>query len=342
MELLVDDVGSFPLPISAQRKTFDEWYASARRIICEGKSFGSDNSLQKGSQVILDSFRRKLDCGLDVVSYPQHYDMYRQFLEPIHENMESGTYIVEDSRAFLPELQVIADNAKELSEPLSKKIRLRVCITGPMELYLKEVGSIAYEDIMLMFAETVRRFANKSILKGKYLETAVVCLDEPSFGFQEIPANRDVIIEILEKAFDFTGVTKQIHLHSSSRIGDVLQADGVDVVSFEFAASPRNIEGVSKRMLDVADRWIRVGISRTDIDSIVAELLEKGINSPSVEQLVDGEDLVLKRFMIARKKYGDRLAFTGPDCGLGGWPSQEAAELVLKRTVRAVKSSGIC
>jgi 5-methyltetrahydropteroyltriglutamate--homocysteine methyltransferase len=341
MKLLVDDIGGFPLPNEVQRKTFDEWYASARRIVREGKGVGFDHSLEGVRQVTLDSLKRKLDCGLDVVSYPQHYDMYRQFLDPVHEIMKTGTYVVEDRMAFLPELQVIAENAKELYEGFGERIRLRACVTGPMELYLKEVGTNVYEDVMLMFAETVRRFARASVLRGKYVETEVVCLDEPSFGFQEISANRDVILKTLERAFDFRSVTKQIHLHSSSRIGDVLEVDGVDVVSFEFAASPRNIETISKRMLDTADKWIRVGISRTDIDSIVAELLEKGVKKPSVDQLVDGEAVILKRFLIARGKYGDRLMFTGPDCGLGGWPSQEAAELVLKRTVNAVNLANI-
>ena len=31
------------------------------------------------------------------------------------------------------------------------------------------------------------------------------------------------------------------------------------------------------------------------------------------------------------------MTFTGPDCGLGSWPTQEAAALVLKRAVEAVK-----
>jgi methionine synthase II (cobalamin-independent) len=32
------------------------------------------------------------------------------------------------------------------------------------------------------------------------------------------------------------------------------------------------------------------------------------------------------------------MTFTGPDCGLGGWPSQEAAKLLLEHSVQAVKS----
>jgi methionine synthase II (cobalamin-independent) len=33
------------------------------------------------------------------------------------------------------------------------------------------------------------------------------------------------------------------------------------------------------------------------------------------------------------------MTFTGPDCGLGGWPSQEAAQLLLEHTVKAVKAA---
>jgi methionine synthase II (cobalamin-independent) len=48
-------------------------------------------------------------------------------------------------------------------------------------------------------------------------------------------------------------------------------------------------------------------------------------------------EVITKRYQIAKQKYGDIMTFTGPDCGLGGWPSQEAAQLLLKRTVEAVK-----
>ena len=114
---------------------------------------------------------------------------------------------------------------------------------------------------------------------------------------------------------------------------------GLDVLSFEYAASPKNIESVSKSMLERADKQIRVGVSRTDIDSIFAELYEKGITKPSNEDLVDLVDIIHCRYRVAKDKYGERLTFTGPDCGLGSWPSQEAAALVLKRTVEAVKTA---
>ncbi|MGA2524814.1 MAG: methonine synthase, partial [Candidatus Bathyarchaeia archaeon] len=94
---------------------------------------------------------------------------------------------------------------------------------------------------------------------------------------------------------------------------------------------------VSKSMLEGADKQIRVGIARTDIDSILAELYEKGVGKPSVDQLVEPKETIEKRYRVAKQKYGDRMTFTGPDCGLGGWPSQESAQLLLERTVKAVK-----
>ncbi|MEM2889444.1 MAG: hypothetical protein QXR42_08265, partial [Candidatus Bathyarchaeia archaeon] len=150
-------------------------------------------------------------------------------------------------------------------------------------------------------------------------------------------ADMEVIIEVLEKAFDFTGAIKQIHLHSSSRIADIFEVNNLNVVSMEYASSPNNMQYVSKSMLERADKQIRVGISRTDIDSIIAELYGKGIEKPKVEQLVENEETIMKRFEKAKEKYGERMTFTGPDCGLGGWPTQEAAQLLLKRTVNAVK-----
>jgi 5-methyltetrahydropteroyltriglutamate--homocysteine methyltransferase len=91
-------------------------------------------------------------------------------------------------------------------------------------------------------------------------------------------------------------------------------------------------------MLQEADKQIRIGITRTDIDTIWAELAEQGINKPSNEQLVESEDTIRKRFKIAKEKYGETMTFTGPDCGLHSWPNQEAAQILLKHTAKAVKT----
>jgi 5-methyltetrahydropteroyltriglutamate--homocysteine methyltransferase len=252
--------------------------------------------------------------------------------------MEKGTFVVDDKDAFLPEVRVIEAEAKRLCEEFGKKISLRVCMFGPIEQYLNEIGTTAYTDILDGLAETVRRFAKNSIIDNKYIKTEAISIDEPSLGHTNISATPEVICQTLEKAFDFQGPVKQIHLHFSTAIHDLLPVRGLDVLSFEYGASPKNIEAVPKSMLEKADKQIRVGITRTDIDTIWAELYEKGITKPSDEQLVETEETIRKRYKFAKEKYGERITFTGPDCGLGSWPSQEVAELLLKRTVKAVKT----
>jgi len=340
MNTLVDDIGSFPLPQNISKKSFNEAYVLAREAIANAKNIKKDELLLNNFyQVIVDSFRKKLNAGLDVANYPQHYDMHKQFADVIHNAMDKGTYVIDEKDAVIPEVYVIKEEAKSLYEETGSKGSLRVCVTGLLELYLKEVGTAPYKDVLLMFAETVRLFAKNSILNSKYVRTEVIALDEPSFGFQDVTADRDTLLDVLEKAFDFNGVKKHIHLHSPSRVRDILDVKNLDVLSFECAASPKNIESVSKNMLERADKQIRVGISRTDIDSIIAELYDKGITKPTAEQLVESEKVIRKRFSVAKEKYGEIMTFTGPDCGLGGWPTQEAAQLLLKRTVNAVKSA---
>jgi 5-methyltetrahydropteroyltriglutamate--homocysteine methyltransferase len=338
MDTVVDDVGSFPLPASVNRETFNKAYQLAREAIISGSDIRKDEFLLKNfGEVTLGSFKKKLLSGLDVVNYPQQYDGINQVADAVHMAMAKGSFLVEEKQAFLPEVHLISEEAKTLSEEAERRIPLRVSIFGPLELYLNEVGATPYSDVLESFAETIRRFAKNSVLNSKHVKTEVVSIDEPSFGFQSIAAGSDVICEVLEKAFDFQGAVRQVHLHSVSRLPDLLEVGNIDVLSFEYAASPKNIEGVSKKMLEDADKQIRVGVSRTDIDSIVAELYDKGVTQPTAEQLVEAEEVIKKRYVAAKAKYGERMTFTGPDCGLGSWPSQEAACLLLERTVKAVK-----
>ncbi len=342
MKALVDDIGSFPLPQGVDREAFERAYRRAREAIVKGEDYRGDPFVEENfCRVTLESFRLKLRAGLDVTNYPQQYSGMKQVGEAIHAAMAAGTFTVENKAAFLPEVHLIASEAKALSEEFGKKILLRVSLFGPMELYLKEVGTTPYLDVLEGFAETVRRFAKNNIVDNKYIKTEVVSIDEPSFGFLNVAAGGADLCSILEKAFNFQGATRQIHLHSAARLPDLFCVKNLDVLSFEYAASPKNIDGISKQTLENADKKVRVGVARTDIDSILADLQEKGIAKPTAEQLVDAEDTITKRFQYAKKKFGDNMTFTGPDCGLGSWPSQEAAQLLLERTVRAVKAAQI-
>jgi 5-methyltetrahydropteroyltriglutamate--homocysteine methyltransferase len=340
MDTLVDDVGSFPLPPNVNKEAFSEAYRRARAAAINSKNLRSDPILEKNfCSAVLDSFRLKVASGLDVANFPQQYDGMRQVGDVLHAAMEQGSFLVDEKMAILPEVYLINQEAKALSEEFGRKIQLRVSVFGPLEHYLREVGTTPYQDVLEGLARTIQRFAKNSVLNSKYIETKVVSIDEPSFGFNNIQAPSDVVCGVLEKAFDFKGAVRQIHLHSATGVADLLCVKNLDVLSFEYAASPKNIEAVPKSMLERADKQIRVGIARTDIDCILAELYEKGVGKPSADQMVEQEETIKKRCRVAKEKYGERMTFTGPDCGLGGWPSQEAAALLLKRTVEAVKAT---
>jgi 5-methyltetrahydropteroyltriglutamate--homocysteine methyltransferase len=340
MDTLVDDVGSFPLPDGIKRETYAKAYEQARQAIINHEDPAKDEFIQKNFySIVVDSFKTKLRTGLDVVNFPQHFSGIRQVGDAVHAAMEKGSFVVDQEMAFLPEIYVLSKEAKSISEEIGKKIQLRVSIFGPIEQYLAEVGATAYPDVLDGFAQTINRFAKNSIINNKYIETKVISIDEPSLGHSSFTGTSELIRETLEKAYDFQGPVRQIHLHFSSGIHDLLTVKGLEVLSFEYAASPKNIEDVSKSLLEKADKQIRVGIARTDIDTIWAELYEKSITQPSTEQIVESSQVMKKRYIFAKEKYGERMTFTGPDCGLGSWPNQDAAALVLKRSVEAVKTA---
>jgi len=336
---LIDDVGSFPLPKEVNRETFTQAYLKTREAIINRKDPTIDEFLQKNfCQVVIDSFRKKLACDLDVITFPQQFNGLRQIGDAVHEAMTHGSFVVDTEKAVLPEIYVLNKYAKELSEEFGKKILLRVCIFGPLEQYIHEIGTVAYPDVVEGFAETINRFAKNAILNNKYIETRVISIDEPSYGHTNLSTTPELVVKTLQKAYDFHGPTRQIHLHFTSGIRNLTNVKNLDVLSFEYAASPKNINDIPKSILEENDKQIRVGIARTDIDTIWAEACEKGFERPNTEQLVEPIETIHKRYLTVKEKYGETLTFTGPDCGLGSWPSQDAAALVLKRTVEAVKT----
>jgi 5-methyltetrahydropteroyltriglutamate--homocysteine methyltransferase len=340
MDTLIDDVGSFPLPEGVKRDDYAKAYELAREAIISGRNPYEDLFVERTfCSVVVESFRKKLAAGLDVANYPQIYSGMRQVGDAIHEAMADGSFVVPKEKAVLPEVYVLNQQAKQLSEEFGRKIRLRISMFGPIAQYLAEVGATAYPDVLEGFAQTINHFAKNSILNNKYIETTVVSIDEPSLGHSPFSGSSELVIETLEKAYDFLGPTKQIHLHFALSIHNLLAVKGLDVLSFEYGGSPHNINEVPKNILDQADKQIRVGITRTDIDTIWAELYEKGITQPTTEQLVEPLETIQKRYRVAKAKYEERMTFTGPDCGIGSWPNQDTAELLLKRTVEAVKTA---
>ena len=339
-----DDVGSFPLPDNIDKETFDRFYWIAY------KAFASKNDIfqNKGIQIhfiepMLDSFKFKLSAGVEIINYPQHMDMYKQFLKPIADYEKEPDLILPE-KAFVPEMFVIEEFAKDFYEKTGQSLKVKLCVTGPIELYVRKHQFTIYYDLALNLARSVNRFLKNSIINSKYMRTAVVSLDEPSLGYMDImnTSNADLI-----KIFDASleGVkqketTIQIHIHTLNRADIPLNSKNIDVLTCEYAAD--NSNKIPKKELDSYDKFIRVGITRTNIDNIIAEILDKGDSWEHLKtfdgmlSLIDSQKIIRKNLLTAMEMYGERLKYVGPDCGLGGWLHPQIAYELLLRTQKVI------
>src|SRR4030043_1104299 len=122
METYVDDIGSFPLPVGIKREDYAKAYELARDAIIKGQDPYKDEFVEKTfCTTVVDSFKKKLASGLDVVNYPQHFSGLRQVGDAIHAAMATGSFVVEEKTAILPEIYVLNRKAKGLSEKFGKK-----------------------------------------------------------------------------------------------------------------------------------------------------------------------------------------------------------------------------
>jgi 5-methyltetrahydropteroyltriglutamate--homocysteine methyltransferase len=222
---------------------------------------------------------------------------------------------------------------------------VRVCITGPMELYVSIFGATRYTDILDRLAESVARFLENARDEKKM---SVASLDEPSLGLNSnIIFSEDEIQKALEIASaPCRGMDCEIHLHSPLYAEVSAHVPGISIVGIESASHPDYLQLIDRRILEDTDSYLRAGIARTDILSLSAGLNEKlGTNLwddiPRLESEIfkaESPDIIRKRLDRAYHLFGDRLRATGPDCGLGSWPSQEMASRLLFNCAAAVRA----
>ncbi len=331
-----DDIGSFPLPKEIKKEEFSKIYFRNYDKILRGEE--PDEIFKKS---IFTSLKYKIKAGLDYVTYPQHFDMHKQFLEPILK-YQSEPYLIDEKKAIIPEVKVVEEFSKEYYEETGEPLKLRVCVTGAVELYLRtEFGTYVYPEVLMNIAESVNRFLKNSLVDKKYIKAEVFSIDEPSLGLADIMnLDEETLIKALDKSVESVKDKHvQIHLHSLKMAESVVKCDNIKILTGEFASTPINAELIKKEDLERYDKFLRAGITRTNIDTIIGELVEKGVKYTEYD-LIDDKETIKKRFKWLLEKFGNRILFAGPDCGLGSWPSQEVAYELLRRTVEAVRETG--
>ena len=312
--MFFDDIGSFPLPRGVRVKNLsrDQYLNLVREVLAYKKQ-----------------------AGVQVPTYPQFRDMVRMFMDEIEDPSKTvSPYLIKKEHAKIMELEAV--------EPGQA---VRVCVTGPIELYISAFGATHYPDILNRLAESVARFLAAARDDGRM---SVASLDEPSLGLNSnIIFSEDEILEALDIAsVPCRGMDCEIHLHSPLYSEVSARVPGINIVGVESASHPDYLQLIDKRILEETDTYLRAGIARTDILSMSARLNEKlGVNLwddlPRLEKEIlemESPGILKKRLKKAHAQFGDRLRATGPDCGLGSWPSQELAGRLLSNCAAAVDS----
>ena len=339
---IYDDVGSFPLPPYIDKESFRRFYWTAYNGIVNKTDIFEHRGIHNYfTHPIIQSFQLKLNAGVEIVNYPQHMDMYDQFLKPMADH-EIEPNLIDIKKAIIPEMFVIEKFAKEHYERQGKQLEVKICVTGPIELYIRKLDFTIYLDMAINFARSVNAFIKNSLYNTKYLKTSIVSIDEPSFGYVDVVnVSDDDIIKIFNKCLEGVDITSQIHLHTLNRATIAMQTKNIDVLTCEYASDNSNV--ISKRELDQFDKFIRVGITRTNINSLMAEALDEGISQDEVNSfegtmnLIDPKERIEKNLVEALKHYEDRLKFVGPDCGLSGWYPPQVANELLHRTYEVIE-----
>ncbi|MFX0098015.1 MAG: hypothetical protein ACFFCS_00425 [Candidatus Hodarchaeota archaeon] len=352
---LIDDVGSFPV---ANLEAFENFYMQAYRFLTKNDvASGLENRGFKNNfyDPVINSFLMKLETGLDVINYPQHYSMHDQFLKPIDQYGDpDDPFLIEKEKAIIPEVLAIKHylntcDLESLKIPeysaSRDKILLKACITGPIELYIKtELGFTIYKDVLKNFSKSVNHFAKSAIINNDRMETQVIAIDEPSLGFITLfNIEPDEIVECLDIATEGLDDTIiQIHMHSLRDAEVPLKCKNIDVLTCEYASDPTNV--IERGLLEKWSKKMRVGVSRTNYNAIIGELYEKGIkidvNAKLEEQvkLIDPVEKIKENYQRAISHYGkENVQFVGPDCGLKSWAPQSLAQHLLKRVVDSLR-----
>ncbi len=312
--MIFDDIGSFPLPEGISREWVEKNY--------ESKEY---------REMVKRAFIMKQRAGVELPNYPQFRDMNEMFLSVIRdESKQESPFVVKKSEAKIVELEAL----KEM-----KVDAVRVCVTGPFELYYREFGSKIYDDVLEAIAKSVARFVENAC---EWEAVKCVSLDEPSLGTNpELQPTIDQILLAYERIP--RSVDVQIHLHSPVFYREVLEVESISVIGIEAARDEKALEFVDKEDLESYDKYLRVGVARSDFDAIMAEYSSaKGKNVWGNEELmekalseIESVDRIRARIRKALDVFGDRVKFIGPDCGLMSFYSQELAFNHLKRIKEA-------
>ncbi|MDQ1251136.1 MAG: 5-methyltetrahydropteroyltriglutamate--homocysteine methyltransferase [Euryarchaeota archaeon] len=329
------DGGSLPTPQGITR----EWVKAAAE---------NRNEDEKLFSMMREALWKKVDVGVQVPTYPQFRDMIGQFLDLIKDEKNCyEPFVLKEENAKILELEIVDEFAKQYREETGKTLEVRVCVAGPTDLYLQAFGTRAFTDAYHILAQDIENFIKQAFKAAKNFKIKVVAFDEPSLGINDRIEFFDAdIISALTVASTYArqqGADVEIHLHSPLKYELVCETP-INIIGFEYAATPSNLDLLDKKVLEDSNTYIRLGVSRTDISSLIGIINEKyGVNAWKEKEYMqkivtelETPEMVKKRLETGFSVLGDRIRYASPDCGLAFWPDQEIAFKLLENTAKGI------
>jgi 5-methyltetrahydropteroyltriglutamate--homocysteine methyltransferase len=332
-----------------------------------------DESSKYFEEIVLENFVDKIKIGIDVPNYPQFRSMNEMFLSVIDglEKIDTGYFETKNlslmtNKHLIPEILVLEKNSQMIKEKTESPFKVRVCVTGPYTLaslfpYRDERNFIRLGNVISQILEIIF-FNNKN---GKI---TLVSVDEPLFGLMDDPLidfgsegkeNLQKAWETIFYKIKSMNIQTMLHLHSTANplFWDTQYLDVID----SHVNDPLHQMKKTSEMLESKDKYLKASITVNDFDLLIKqwiisdsqnkELTESAINEHIAQAwyqikngtidpniFLDSAEKMKARIVKVVNQFGvDRVLYTGPECGLKGYPTYKNALDCLRRVVVATK-----
>jgi 5-methyltetrahydropteroyltriglutamate--homocysteine methyltransferase len=211
--------------------------------------------------------------------------------------------------------------------------------------------SVQFSQFFLLSFD-IEKFIKQAFKTAKNFKIKVIALDEISLGLNNRIQFSDAdIISALTVASTYArqqGADMEIHLYSPLKYKLICETP-INIIGFEYAATPSYLDLMDRKVLEDSNTYVGVGISRTDIFSLISIVNEKyGVNAWTEKKYMqkivtelETSDVIKKRLETAFSILGDRIKYASPDCGLAFWPDQNLAFKLLENTAKGINEFNV-
>ncbi|UCH37611.1 MAG: hypothetical protein JSV76_00040 [Candidatus Bathyarchaeota archaeon] len=321
---------------------------------------------------IIAGFVDKIKSGISVPNYPQFRDMTAMFLnriDGITKNQKgyrvTGDLSIREEQLIIPEINVIRNHAREIHEKIGGPLKLKICVSGPYTL--ASLLDIKAPSLFLNLCRIISKIISRNIFREKYGAVELVAVDEPLFSLvddstldygQEGRENLLKAWELLFNQVKSRGIQSILHLHNTTN--DIFwHIPSVDIIE-SHVSDPLYTSSDTRTRLEEFDKSLKASICMTDFDLLIRKALEsqgvtqdtllgqqiantwKDIKTGRIDPVsfLESTPLIANRLQTAVNKFGNRVCYAGPECGLQSFPTYDSAFECLRRVTAASHFAG--